>query len=106
MLHNCVIDGSTLKPIAGDVVPIVARRGSGKGAYKLTFPFDVRCFVGTAQAGTKDNEPSHTLLTSAYDLNDSKVFYVDIVLAPPQSPLGSPVDARFSVVIEQFIAPK
>lgn len=104
MLKNCVIDGGTLKLIAGDVVPTVARRGNGKGAYKLTFPWAVRCFVGTAQAGTQDGEPSHTLLTSAYDLNDSRVFYVDIVQAPPKSSLCSPVDARFSVVVEQFIA--
>jgi hypothetical protein len=104
MLKTCVVDGTTLKLIAGNVAPQLARRGGGMGAYKLTFPFAVRCFVGTAQAGTKNNEPSHTLLTSAYDLNDSTVFYVDIVLAPPNSPLGSPVDARFSVVVEEFIA--
>ena len=58
---------------AGDR-PTVTRLA--KGAYALTFRFDIRFFSGTVQRGGPNHDASEMLLTSTFATNNPRVIRV------------------------------
>jgi hypothetical protein len=94
-----LVDGTKSPPavVSGSVKPKVTKTAAG--SYVLTFDRPVGYFVASSQTDGVKGKGPHTIVSTVRDSADPAQVHVTVFTLAPDSPVGDPTDARFSILV-------